>query len=185
MTLFVQQMTAKQRDIADEIRRTRQVLDNLLTTVNRVVALYCDKQSDLLQKIADRKAERRVFSSGVPLTELLDDILVSDADQFLLKKAYRLVASLTHPDKGGNPELFVAANLAYRSADIRFLEAVHSMLTTDRGSATIQLQRIYKARIEKLKGTMQYRITQQHLQGNTDKAALLSRELLEQYLNSI
>lgn len=87
---------------------------------------HCPKQK---RKITELRAALRARTLGVPLTEVLDDPLLgtkitplSDADQVLLKKAYKLAASMIHPDKGGSVEEFQALHAAYIAQDLRSVQ---------------------------------------------------------------
>lgn len=81
------------------------------------------------RKLKELRARLRSLVQGIPLTEALDDDLgaetatvLSDAEQVLLRTAYRAAALLCHPDRGGNAEDFVALNAAYKARDLRAVQ---------------------------------------------------------------
>lgn len=86
---------------------------------------------ELTQQIAAMMVRVRNLEKGVPATESIDapqqrDLLQdppSNADKFLLKKAYRKAAALCHPDKGGTKEEFISVQDAYKAGDINALNA--------------------------------------------------------------
>lgn len=77
---------------------------------------------------AQRRLRNRV--KGVPLTEDYDAPSplvsstpeISDAEAFILKKAYRLAASIAHPDKGGSVEAFQGLRQAFLARDLRAVQ---------------------------------------------------------------
>lgn len=82
-------------------------------------------------KLKGKRARLRAAAKGVPQTELLDEVSVfdekldtqlSDAEQFLLKKAYRYACMLHHPDRGGDPAVFASLHAAYVAKDLRAVQ---------------------------------------------------------------
>src|SRR5882672_1272610 len=90
-------------------------LEKLLNTINTVMEQYAKQHDDVVQEINKLRLEIRFVTKGTPVTEPIDSassqpVLRSNpnfneqqynAYSELLKKAYRKVSMLAHPDKGG------------------------------------------------------------------------------------
>lgn len=116
--------------------------DALTNLVNDISDLYALRFSDLTEKIHDLKLQIRLITKGTPTTEALDSVssepsLRSDpafneqqynAHSEMLKKAYRKVAPLTHPDLGGDLETFKQVRSAYATRDLSRLINIYVTL---------------------------------------------------------
>jgi len=91
---------------------------------------------DLDQKIVQAEARLRARQEGAPMTELTDDEIdmrdgsatygmsyaQRQAHRFLLKKAWKRVRSMLHPDRSqGDAEVFKTLQDAYRAGDLNAL----------------------------------------------------------------
>ncbi len=115
-------------------RKEKAKLHKLLTQLDDIAAIYFDRNEDVADAIVEVKREIRLITTGSPATEsmdppsagsplsLLDDGVkhqLDDAQMQLLKRAYRKLAAICHPDKpGGSVEEFQAVQKAYENQDL-------------------------------------------------------------------
>lgn len=104
--------------------RLRQKIESVLAINRPLIA----ELEPLIDKINRVKYRIRLLQKGAPATDSLDAYSAadavsngSDADRFLLKKAYRAAATVAHPDKGGTTEEFQSVYDAYLARDIHAL----------------------------------------------------------------
>ncbi len=88
------------------------------------------------RKLIEIRARIRALAKGIPLTEVLDEPLLEedspeldDAQQLLLKKAYKMAAQLCHPDhaisdadREKREAEFAALQQAYRAKDLKAIQ---------------------------------------------------------------
>lgn len=105
---------------------TNRRMQDAADQADRFVSTYCEKEQ---QRLKDVRRRIRLVSKGVPLTEVLEETELddtpelSDAQAVILKKAYRLAASLLHPDrKHGSEEEFQALRAAYVAKDLQAVQ---------------------------------------------------------------
>lgn len=179
-------------------------LRRLMDQVNSALSAQAKTLPDLENEVNRLKREIRLITKGTPVTEPLDPasmqpILKSDpnfnqqqydAESVLLKQAYRLVAMLAHPDKGGTQELFDEVRTAYLNRDLPTL--THLYLTLSKGRNLYWQQsdegvehmsnELERPRVitEKVKASPVYVIARLHIAGKAE----LAKELMEKYLKA-
>jgi hypothetical protein len=108
-------------------------IDAANDTAEQFINQHCPNEK---RKLIEAKAAFRAYTRGVPLTEVLDDdeLLaedtpdLSDAEQFLLKKAYRMAHMALHPDRKGGEEsdetrrALASLRAAYKAKDLRAVQ---------------------------------------------------------------
>ncbi len=111
------------------------------------------------------------------------------ADRFLLKQAYRVAASVAHPDKqGGSAEEFALLNAAYKAGD---LDTIMSYYLGRCGNLHQRLHFWYtetqKPRVRWLEfcNTVQYRVVVLRMNGDYHRARLLVKQALNQVAASL
>lgn len=157
--------------------------------VRDISAVIMEPHKDLSQKIVTVRNRIRLLRKGVPLTEAFDPIdpanqlddNLSDADRFILKKAYRKAAWLTHPDRGGNPAEFTAINEAFKAGD---LNSINEFFLTHEGTLDRKiaywLEQPNVANVDwvRFQATNEFLIVAIHQRGEKDRAIYLAGELL-------
>lgn len=109
----------------------RDKLKKQIANVRTINQPLGDDFPELTQQIAAMLVRVRNLRRGVPATESLSApqqsesgrTKVSEAETFLLKKAYRKASWLCHPDRGGKHEEFVMVTDAYHAGDLNSLNA--------------------------------------------------------------
>jgi hypothetical protein len=101
----------------------------------------------------------------------------------ILKRAYRALASMSHPDHGGDKDLFHAVNTAYRLRDAQGLWILHVAHIKSKDRQWIaaegldwldrQTKRL-KSEEAKLRATPEFQITQAVQTGNAKRATVLA-----------
>ena len=171
------------KDPFDHLDRELKKYDRFLSDIEKAVALYEGKFPDLVTSIRELRVNRVKQSSKVILE--IDphevDPLHDLGKQQLLKKTWLSFAKKTHPDLGGDPNLFVYGNLLYRSGDLdsltALLESVNNGDLTD--YLTFALKKV-NALYEFRKATLGYRILCLHREGKTQEAEQLFEQQLRQ-----
>jgi hypothetical protein len=151
------------------------------------------------------RREIRMATKGTPETIAVDSITTAgyvsfgteqlyNAQAHLVKKAYRLVRSLVHPDLGGDAELFRLVNAAYHLRDLTFLQELYIQLVkdslwyraSDEGLAYLkqEIERpVVSLRI--LQSTPEFTIAQRHLSGNIESADRCARARLAELIGTL
>jgi hypothetical protein len=147
------------------------------------------------------RREIRMASKGTPETMAVDSITSAgyvsfgteqlyNAEAHLVKKAYRMLAPMVHPDRcGGDVTRFQLVNAAYRLRDLTFLQELYIQLvkdnlwyrTTDEAFAYLE-QELQRPAVSTmlLRSQPEFTIAQLHLSGNLDAAqATARRRILE------
>lgn len=177
---------------------TKYQTDKYDRTVERMTKI-CDKYMDQesIAKITDRikaiKLEIRNATRGQANQEALDgesfaalDIdragqQLSNAEQVMLKTAYRKLCNIAHPDKGGNADLFHDIHTAYKHNDLLALQALYFQLHSGNDIFYQQSEKaVNKAhtdsikpetKFQTLKSTTMYNVSRLHTIGRFDAAS--------------
>ncbi len=162
--------------------------------IHGTASLVMHHHKDLLQKISSIRTRIRMLERGVPATESLDpqedihqlDNNLSDADKFLLKKAYRKAASLAHPDRGGSVEEFQAVQAAYQAGDLSALNEYFIASGREGILSQIDYWIVQKDAAsvdwEKFQTTNEFIIARMYERGDKDKAISIAGDLLREVL---
>jgi hypothetical protein len=145
--------------------------------------------TDLLLKIVTVRNRIRLIRKGEPATEALDpvdntsqlDDNLSDADRFLLKKAYRKAAALTHPDKGGSVEDFQSVQAAYAAGDLTSLNEfflLQEESLQDRIEYWLQQPAVVHVEWIRFQATNEYAVVAMYQRGQRDEAIELAGKFL-------
>lgn len=164
-----------QEEVVAKRVRTRLRVAN----VQEISARLISKQAKLVDELKQVKLRIRNLQRGAALTEALDaddellDNNLTDADRFLLKKAYRKAATLAHPDKGGDASSFAAVNEAYKAGDLNSLQE-YFIFREAPNRSTIEYWLAEDKRVaiqwQKFCNTNEFAIVQLHQQGHQRRA---------------
>lgn len=159
--------------------------------IGRLAEEHCVRELDLIEEL---QRELRLITKGTPVTEALtpDDkepIMTSqpgfsqrqyDALTQVIKRVYRKLAMLCHPDRGGDIVVFQEVEVAYGMRDINRLNAIYLSIVEGRNlywqqssgvyHVSTELQR-YGVEEELLKQTAGWRATRLYLAGQVNNAA--------------
>ena len=182
-----------------KVLKERALYTALYNQVLKVCNTYYDEEESLTKIVVSLRREIRMQTKGTPATIAQDAITSAgfipkgteqlyNAQQHLLKSAYRVLAQLVHPDKpNGSHELFQEVVTAYRLGDMTFLQELYLHLTKDslfwRSSEDAiayckqEIQRPAMS-IQMLQKTFEFEIVRQHALGKFDKARALAKERL-------
>ncbi|MGD0511245.1 MAG: hypothetical protein ABSA33_05390, partial [Candidatus Micrarchaeaceae archaeon] len=126
-----------------KVLKARSRYTDLYNQVLRICNTYYDEEESLKDIVVGLRREIRMQTKGTPATIAQDSITgagfipkgteqLYNAQQHLLKSAYRMVAQLVHPDRpNGSHELFQEVVTAYRLGDMTFLQELWLRLTQD------------------------------------------------------
>jgi hypothetical protein len=172
-----------------EVLKSRAYYQTQLDTVNTILDSSFAHHKDLTDNINDLKRRIQLLTKGAPATESIEATdTVTDSHQhdvaqaFLLKKAYRQAAAMSHPDKGGSNEDFAAVNAAYKAKDLGSLnEYVIARNKTLLEQIAFWRTEAFKpeARWHKVRSQPEFLIVQLTLSGQKPKAIKMAREVLE------
>jgi hypothetical protein len=174
--------------------RYKKLYEQVLKTCN----LYFESQPELTKVVINLRREIRMQTRGTPATIAMDSITTAgyipngteqlyNAEGNLLKQAYRALAPLVHPDRGGSNTLFQEVQTAYRLRDYTFLQELFLRLTKDslfwRSSSDSVLyceqeQERPTVSISMLQKTYEFQIVRQHVLGKQKHALKLAQERL-------
>lgn len=181
-----------------KVVRERAKYKKLYEQVLSVCNSYYEEEELLAKTVVSLRREIRMRTRGTPVTIAQDAITTAgfiprgterlyNAQQHLLKDAYRVLTPLVHPDHGGSTELFQEVVTAYRLKDMTFLVELFLRLKKDTlfwrsSDAAIAY---CKQEIERpsmsmqiLQQTAEFQIVRQHVQGNTEKARDYAKQRL-------
>lgn len=151
----------------------------------------------LSSEIKRLRLEIRMMTKGIPTTEPMtpvDERPVLRSDPFfneqqyntyteLLKRAFRKVAALAHPDKGGDTDIFQQVLDAYEQRDLEFLTDIYIRLSTERNLYWQQseagldhaISQMYRpsALEARMKAAPEFAVAQAYVQGNKLLANML------------
>ncbi len=174
----------------------------LAAQVDTIVSKLAEPLENELALIEDLQRQLRLHTKGVPLTESLtpDDrepLLTTaanfnqaqhDALSVILKRIYKKLAQLVHPDKGGSVEAFQEIEIAYKMRDINRLNAIYFTVLQGRDlywqqnaglyHVSSEMER-YKVEIQMLQQTPAFKASSLYLQGQVNKAQELVRSYLQ------
>lgn len=174
--------TARKR-LSAKIANVHLVLNSLIKESGELQRLH--------REITEIQTRIRLLQRGVPATEAFDDPdpcdNLTDAERFVLKKAYRKAASLCHPDRGGSNDEFQAVHAAYLAGD---LYSLNNFVLSKQEPDLSWIQhwiddaaRCDVAWVE-FQASAEFYLARLHEQGQTGKAVLLYRQALHQVLNN-
>jgi hypothetical protein len=178
---------------ASDLRRVKHVRlhKQVDTIIGRLAEAHCDRELRIIEAL---QLELRLITKGTPVTEALtpDDkepIMTShpgfsqrqyDALTQVIKRVYRKLAMLCHPDRGGDIVVFQEVETAYGMRDINRLNAIYLSIVEGRNlywqqssgvyHVSTELQR-YGVEEELLKQTAGWRATRLYLAGQVNSAA--------------
>jgi hypothetical protein len=135
--LYEYDLLARKVDVA------RKKYFKLHSSSMKLASTYLDELPEAKTIIRLRR-EIRLATKGTPATIAQDAVTSAgyvsvgteqlyNAQAHLVKNAYRMVAPLVHPDRGGDPELFQLVLAAYRLKDLTFLQETYLMLVKNTG----------------------------------------------------
>jgi len=163
--------------------------------VNTTFTFMCDAYPELLEQISAQRALIRLRTKGTPATEDLPSVnsvnsqsALEAANFFLLKKAYRQAANLSHPDKGGSDEDFQNVKAAYKAGDLgslnEYVIARNHNLIAQTKHWQIELEKP-NAQWQKIVSEEPYRAVALFKAGNKKAAMVLTKKILELTLVSL
>lgn len=158
------------------------------------------------QTVVRLRRDIRMATKGTPETMAVDSITSAgyvsfgteqlyNAQAHLVKRAYRVLAPLVHPDRcGGDTTLFQLVNAAYHLRDLTYLQELYIQLVRDSlwyraSDEAIQyleqeLQRpVVSTRL--LQGQPEYAIVQRHMTGRTKDAQHAARQRLLELVGTL
>lgn len=190
-------------------KQEKEVYTSLVKRVDDLLDKYAKEYPDLLEEVARLKLEIRLHTKGTPTTEPMDaaapaPVLRSDpnfseqqynAHSEALKRAYRKVATLAHPDRGGTADAFKEVAQAYANRDLAHLTDIfirlskHGNLYWQQSEdgiyyASTELERP-RAMMEKLKAQGTYAIARHHMTGAPWKAIWAMKEHLDNEIKTL
>jgi hypothetical protein len=159
---------------------------------------YYAEEESLTKIVVSLRREIRMQTRGTPVTIAQDAITTAgfipqgterlyNAQDHLLKVAYRMLAPLVHPDRGGSDELFQTVVTAYRLKDMTFLQELYLRLTKDSlfWRSSDDAIAYCKQEIERpsmslqiLQQTAEFQIVRQHAQGKFKIAEKYAKQRL-------
>lgn len=171
------------------IRARREVIRKK-DMIHVVSARIMEQHQNKLNRIASIRNRIRLIRRGVPLTEAFDSVTntsqlddnLSDADRFLLKKAYRKAASIAHPDKGGSLEDFHAVREAFLAGD---LASLNEFFLLQHGTLHQRIEywlsQPAASHVDwvRFRATNEYAVVTLYQRGKKEKAADLAGHLLD------
>ena len=181
-------LQARYKQLMKEVDTARLEITRVTDLIDKMYELYSKPFTKLVESLKSLQLAIRNHTKGTAVTEAFQSVGDSDvqsimntaqlynANEQLLKAAYRKLAALTHPDKGGNPDLFNAVNLAYKQKNLTYLTDLFIRLTKLNDSLWIQTEGISyamqelarpKVTLEILRSHPLYAVARFHLIGNT------------------
>jgi hypothetical protein len=195
------------RKLNEHAIKERKALDKLQDQCNTILDRYENSFPDLTQILDSLTLELRMIVRGTPVTEPLDPVQIRNmrdemgneqqyqALSLLLKKAYKKVAQLAHPDKGGSKEVFHEVEEAYRDRDLPRLNAIYIQLSAGRdiywqqsdeglyhASNEYQRSSVMRQQIVASRG---YQVVRQHSTGNFNHASFLMESILHERIQEL
>lgn len=196
-------MLAAYRKVRAATEKQREYYNRVIKQVNHIVGKlaeeFCARE---LEHIEDLQRELRLITKGTPLTEALtpadkEPVMTStpgfsqrqyDAHTELLKRAYRKLAMLCHPDReGGDQSVFHEVETAYAMRDLNRLNAIYLSIVQGRNLYWQQSEGVYhvsseferyRVELELMQQTAGWRATRLYLAGQVNSAAEIVRVYL-------
>jgi hypothetical protein len=113
-----------------DARIARELLNRRIENVRQVVAPIYEDFAEIMDRIVQTKNRIRVLTRGAATSDTMaapqrKDAFetMSEADLYVLKRAYREAARLAHPDGGGSVEDFQSVYNAYLAKDLYALNS--------------------------------------------------------------
>lgn len=95
---------------------------DILRTISDLTQTYEELHSYRFTDDSDLRVRVNITGERLALYESLEnDTRLSKTEHRRLKELYRKIASVAHPDKGGDPEVFTLATYLYTAKDIKGL----------------------------------------------------------------
>lgn len=175
-------MDLDQREV-DKLMREIKKYDNFITQINLVAEKYIAKFPELVNELA----ALRISINGQPsMVSIFDSLTENIADLQLAKTAWRKVAHLLHPDRGGSPILFSYAHCLYKSADYQALNQLYeALLKNEIDVYTSMVRQKLNALYEVQKSKVGYRVFLAHLLNNQELASSLIEKSLIKSINNL
>lgn len=193
------------RFLMDSAAKESKEYASLVKQVEIIVNSYADQLPELSEEVTRLKLEIRLATRGIPVTVPMDaatatPVLQSDPNfneqQFnahseVLKKAYKKVAMLSHPDRqGGSVEAFNEVTEAYSRRDLSSLTEIYISLCKGRNLywqqstegisyASTEFDRP-RANLQLLKTNPIFTIARYHMAGKVHSA----KQAMQRYLES-
>lgn len=181
----------------------KRAFSNLKIQLAAIADMYVKDHEEINIEIDRHLRAIRELTTGIPATESLSahfeierqGAQLSDAERFFLKKAFKQVASIVHPDKGGNDLQFQQALLAYSTGDYLELTDMYVNLVkynnlwwrqspegleyvgTEVSRPSVGLQ--------KLRTSLLFKVSQHHVQGNKEAASATMKTVLLTQLSAL
>lgn len=162
--------------------------NRLLNTVNSIIGIYSIQFPKKLTIISELKSQIRDNSKGVRGEGGYIDIDESDnfktsvTNDQLCKGIYRKLASVMHPDKGGDKEEFQILLSAYRNRDHLMLRILYEKLNVSYDiEFWVYVADRIKVKYRELQSLEKFRIVQFHISKKTE----LAREAMADYLDKV
>lgn len=186
---------ARYYNLKSQMEVARSKYFKLFNQSMNVASTYLDSL-DESKTIIRLRREIRLATKGTPQTIAEDSITSAgyvsfgteqlyNAQSHLVKSAYRMVAPLVHPDRGGDVNLFQLVNSAYRLKDLTFLQETYLMLVKDNvfwrcstEAADYMLQEIERPKVSltRLRTSPEFQIVMFHRSGAPDKAQAYAQD---------
>jgi hypothetical protein len=180
--------------VVKERAKFKKLYEQVLTVCN----LYFATQEELTKVVINLRRQIRLQTKGTPATIAQDSITTAgyipngteqlyNAQAHLLKTAYRILAPLVHPDRGGSDKLFQEVQTAYRLKDYTFLQELYLRLVKDnlywrssQDSVLYCQQEIERPgmSLQLLQQTYEFQIVRTHVLGKQKEAHRLAQERL-------
>lgn len=183
------------RKLKSQVAAARDRFYKIHAQTLRVASQYLDELPEADTVIRLRR-EIRMASRGTPETIATDAITSAgyvsfgteqlyNAQAHLVKKAYRMLAPLVHPDRcGGDTTLFQLVNAAYHLRDLTYLQELYIQLVKDDlwYRASDEAIQYLRQEIERpvvslrlLQGQPEFEIARLHLTGKHQLARLVAK----------
>ena len=133
--------------------------------------LLSQKFQHELQKIA------KIDAKIAEYTKLNDKPVCDKEEEVSLKKLFKKIANLTHPDKCGNDALFIEAKKALKANNREALNSLLNQATSDYD----ELLKLKRAEYEAIINSEEYNVAHSYLNGDND----LKRRVEQIYCNNI
>lgn len=170
------------------VERERSRFYKLHEQTLKVLNLYLADLEESRTIIELRRDIRRA-TRGTPATEAQESVVVGkivslgseqlwNAERQLVRTAFRAVAPLVHPDRGGSTEMFQMVLAAYRTGDLTFLTEVYLKHTKgvcwygSNAALSYAKREIERPRMSTriLQSTEEFKVHRAHVSGNTAEA---------------
>ena len=191
--------------LKSQVHVARQRYYKLHAQVLKAANAYYDALPEAKTVIRLRR-DIRMATKGTPETTAMDSITTAgyvsfgteqlyNAEAHLVKKAYRMLVGLVHPDlSNGDRELFQLVNAAYHLRDLVYLQELYIQLTKDSlwyrcsKEAIEYLQQEVERPVISLKllqAHPEFRIAQKHMVGRTAEAQAIAKSRIIELIGTL